>query len=79
MTIQDMGSIGELVAGFATVLTLIYLAIQIRRNASATHAASFHAISDSMNQINLVIAQNSALSRTWLSGVVDNRFIHKQH
>ena len=71
MTIQDMGSIGELVAGFATVLTLIYLAIQIRRNASATHAASFHAISDSMNQINLVIAQNSALSRIWISGVVD--------
>ena len=30
MTIQDLGSIGELVAAIATIATLAYLAIQIR-------------------------------------------------
>lgn len=34
MTIQDLGSIGEIVAGLATVTTLVYLAIQIRANTS---------------------------------------------
>jgi hypothetical protein len=32
MTIQDLGSIGELVAAIATVATLVYLALQIRQN-----------------------------------------------
>ena len=32
MTIQDLGSIGEFVAAIATVVTLAYLAVQIRQN-----------------------------------------------
>ena len=32
MNIQDLGSLGEFVAAIATVLTLAYLAIQIRQN-----------------------------------------------
>ena len=40
MTIQDWGSIGELIAAVATVLTLIYLALQIRANTAAVKAES---------------------------------------
>ena len=53
MTIQDLGSIGELVAAFATVAALGYLALQIRHgnesdrlNAElglSMHMAEFHA------------------------------------
>ena len=32
LTIQDLGSIGELVVAVATVATLAYLAFQIRQN-----------------------------------------------
>lgn len=32
MTLQDLGSIGELVGAIATVATLAYLAVQIRQN-----------------------------------------------
>ncbi len=32
MTIQDWGSIGELVGGVAVIVTLIYLALQVRQN-----------------------------------------------
>lgn len=32
MTIQDLGSVGELIAALATVATLAYLALQIRQN-----------------------------------------------
>ena len=49
MTIQDLGSIGELVAALATVATLAYLAIQIRQNTLqleqstlAGRAAAYH-------------------------------------
>lgn len=38
MTIQDVGSIGELIAAIATVVTLGYLAFQIRSNTIAMKA-----------------------------------------
>ena len=71
MSIQDWGSIGELVAAIATVITLVYLSFQIRQNSMATHSASFHAISDSMNHINVAVAQVPDLARIWLSGAAD--------
>jgi hypothetical protein len=73
VSIQDLGSIGEFVAAIATVVTLAYLAVQIRRNTLATHSSSFHAISDSMNHINIAVAQNPALSRIWLTGGADRQ------
>jgi hypothetical protein len=71
MSIQDLGSIGELIAAIATVTTLAYLAIQIRKNTLSTYSSSFHAISDSMNHINMTVAQNPDLARIWLSGSMD--------
>ena len=68
MTIQELGSLGELVAAIATVATLIYLALQIRHNTQATRAASFHAISDSMNHVNVSIAQSPGLARIFVVG-----------
>ncbi len=43
MTIQDLGSIGELVAAIATLATLGYLAVQIRQNTRSMRAAAFQA------------------------------------
>jgi hypothetical protein len=40
VTIQDLGSLGELIAAGATVATLVYLATQIRQNTRATRASS---------------------------------------
>ena len=71
MTIQELGSLGELVAAIATVATLIYLALQIRHNTQATRSTSFHAISDSMNHVNVSVAQNPGLARIWLAGSAD--------
>jgi len=68
MSIADLGSIGELIAAVATVATLLYLALQIRRNTLATHSASFHAVSDSMNHVNIAVAQSPELSAIWVKG-----------
>ena len=38
MTIQDMGAIGDLVGGVAVLVTLVYLAIQIKQN-TRVHAS----------------------------------------
>ena len=46
MTIQDLGSLGELVAAIATVATLVYLAIQIKQNTISSRALTFQSASE---------------------------------
>ena len=48
MTIQDLGSIGEFVAAVATVITLGYLALQIRQNTRAVRGSTIHSMTESM-------------------------------
>ena len=54
MTIQDLGSLGELIAAIATLATLVYLAVQIRQNTSQidqnTKAVRAAAIDSSISQ-----------------------------
>ena len=71
MTIQELGSLGEFVAAIATLATLIYLALQIRRNTTATRAMSYQSVTDARNLVNLSITQNSELSRIFLAGSAD--------
>ena len=52
MTIQDLGSIGELIAAIATVATLIYLATQIRQNTKAVQSSNFSTWIDAVHGIN---------------------------
>ena len=49
MNIQDLGSIGELVAALATLLTLGYLAIQLKQNTSALKSQTFQQSSMDMS------------------------------
>ena len=44
MIIEDLGNLGDLIATFATVVTLVYLAQQIRRNAKSVEGASGQAL-----------------------------------
>lgn len=65
MTLQELGSIGELVAAIATVVTLGYLALQIRQN---TQSARISAELDiSQEQTNWFARMNAQpeLLRLW--------------
>jgi len=44
MSIQDLGAIGELLAAIATLVTLIYLALQIRQNTTAIKGSTLNSI-----------------------------------
>ncbi len=68
MTIQDFGSLGELVAAVATIATLAYLAMQIRQNTRAVRATSHQAATDSFNAINTLIAHDPSLARIYRVG-----------
>ena len=58
MSIQDLGSIGELVAAVATVATLIYLSIQIRNNTRSDEFAAMERVTADLSDFSLRLLQN---------------------
>ena len=46
MTLQDLGDLGDLIGGIAVVITLIYLAVQIRQNTALITAQTVQASVD---------------------------------
>ncbi len=50
MTLQDLGSVGEFIAAIATLVTLGYLALQVRQNTNALRSSTFQSISEQMAQ-----------------------------
>lgn len=69
MNIEQLGNIGEFVAAIATLVTLVYLAIQIRQNTRALRAASHHSITDSFNHLNAVIGTDPNAARIYRLGL----------
>ena len=70
-TAQLLGNFGEFVGAIGVVATLAYLAVQIRQNTRATHAASHHAVTDSLNLGNIAMAQDAELAQIWVTGCSD--------
>jgi hypothetical protein len=62
VTVQDLGSIGELVAALATIATLAYLAIQVRQNTRALRSSTFQQISMDMSLAAEAISSNPDLA-----------------
>lgn len=71
MTIQDLGSIGELVAAIATVATLVYLAVQIRSNTIAVRSAAAQTVHEAFATWYQMLATDAALAQLVADGLRD--------
>ncbi len=69
MTLQDLGSIGEFTAAIATLVTLVYLALQIRQNTRSVRSAALDSISMSISEFMDKVAQDPALTKLWFDGL----------
>ena len=69
MTIQDLGSIGELLAAIATIATLIYLALQIRGSAAATRAEARRSMDLDSHEAIRRIAGDRELAQLFMLGL----------
>jgi hypothetical protein len=72
MRLQDLGAIGDLIGGVAVVVSLIYLAYQIRQNSKQieqnsrhVEASMYHATNDAFNRWFALIAQDADLAALW--------------
>ena len=62
MTIQDWGAIGELIGGVAVIVTLVYLALQIRQNTRAIRLSTGHDVTEEFRGMFELIASHGDLA-----------------
>jgi len=60
VTLQDLGSIGELIAAVGGIVSLIYLAFQVRQNTVSVHASMFHSATTSAAEGTMISSFNKA-------------------
>jgi hypothetical protein len=68
MNWEVAGVLAEVVGALAVVVTLGYLAVQIRQNTKAIKATSHHAVTDSFNALNVSVFQDPEVGRLWRLG-----------
>jgi hypothetical protein len=69
MTLQDLGSIGELVGALATIATLAYLALQIRGNTRAVRSQARQHSQSTTRSWTLAVAQDEPLADIFRRGL----------
>ena len=62
MSIQELGSIGEFVSSLAVLITLLYLAVQIRQTRNATVASTM--LNNRIQFQNIMIANRDSMIAT---------------
>ncbi len=74
MTLNDLGNIGELLGGVAVLVTLVYLAFQIRQNTRTMRSAAHHSVNQLGVQINLALGTDPTVARVLMTGSADTPF-----
>lgn len=78
MTLSELYQISQTVSSVAVVTSLVFVGVQVRQNTKATRAASHHAVSEALNSLNLLWAQDGEVTRIWLAGMDDRQALTLQ-
>lgn len=63
--------LAELIGAVAVVLSLMYVAVEIRQNTQAVQSATYQELVARSNEFLVVLAQDSTLTDIWLRGEAD--------
>ena len=69
MTLQDLASIGELLGAVGVIVSLIYLAAQVRHNTAALRASSITGVTDRTAEAMGMVATDPELAKLLGKGV----------
>ena len=62
MNLETLGNIGDFLGGLAVIVSLLYLAIQIRQNTKAVRSSSYHQAAEQTWNYCLAVAQDPTLA-----------------
>jgi hypothetical protein len=67
MSIQELGAIGEMIGGVAVLITLIYLAIQVRQASVTTHRQMYGQAAEAISSFWMELAADPQLYDAYLA------------
>jgi hypothetical protein len=71
MTIEELGNLGDFLAAIATIITLIYLALQIRQNTSLLKLSELRGIQDDADRWRSLLIENKDVASIYRRGLLD--------
>lgn len=71
MTLDQLASIGEIIGGIAVIISLVYLAVQIRMNTEAERSSTYQAIVSDFGSLNNTMAGTPELSNLYVQAMED--------
>jgi hypothetical protein len=78
MTLTDLGNLGEFVSAVAVVVSLVYLAIQVRQNTRAMRVSSHHATKTAYNTLHVAFGSDPVVSSLLDRGTEDYSQLNRE-
>ena len=66
MSIAELGALGEFIASFGVLATLIYLAIQMRQNTQALRLNTAQVVTEELQRMFSLLASDEGLSKAFV-------------
>jgi hypothetical protein len=71
VTLQDLANLGEFIGSVAVVLSLVYLAIQVRQNTASIRTENFARALERVSAMQSLLFENRDLAQLQAQGVLD--------
>jgi len=69
ITLQDLGNLGEILGAVGVIVSLLYLAVQVRQNTRSVRASTYQAFSESFRDFRFTLVGNERLGFVWGRGL----------
>lgn len=69
MTLSDLGDLGDFLGGIGVIVTLVYLAVQVRRNTQEVRSASLDAVAVSHLGFHQAVWGDAEINKLWFDGM----------
>lgn len=71
MTLVEFYYVGEIVAALAIVISIVFLAMEVRQNTIAVRLSTLHDVKDTIREVNLIAAEQGDLAKILFEGFQD--------
>jgi len=69
MNVSELANYAEVIGGVAVLISLIYVAIQIRQNTAVVRTSNYADLSFKVSEFNQLIAENGELADIYIRGI----------
>ena len=69
VTLNELGNIGEIVSSIAVIVSLVYLAVQIRKNTEAERTSTYQSVVSDFGSLNQTMSNNAELSSLYVKAM----------